>query len=147
MSLFLGPVGKIIELCLPPAPAVATGARSTVSRTHRAPPSVFRLLDLQRHRFTCTVTSDEKTRSGSEPRPPAHGVNPRVPLGESHFGPVRHEWLHRIAPKIIETLNSYHDDNVETQSGAGSWMRPNCITPNCRSAERINEKLLRKIET
>ena len=46
----------------------------------------------------------------------AHGVNPRVSLGrESHFGPVRYEWLYRIAPKIIEMLKSYHDDNVGTQ--------------------------------
>ena len=60
----------------------------------------------------------------SEPRPPAHGANPRVPLGlESHFGPVRREWLHRIAPKIIETVKVYHDDNVGTQSaGKGSGL-------------------------
>ena len=45
------------------------------------------------------------------------GVNPRVPLGpESHFGPVRHEWFYRIAPKIIETLKPYHDDYMGTQS-------------------------------
>ena len=45
------------------------------------------------------------------------GVNPRVPLGlEPQFGPVRHEWLYRIAPKIVETLKPYHDNNVRTQS-------------------------------
>ena len=53
----------------------------------------------------CTVTSDEQTRPGNEPRHSVHGVNPRVPLDlESHFGPIRHEWLYRIAPKITETL-------------------------------------------
>ena len=67
-------------------------------------------------RFACTVTSDEQTRSGSKHRPPAHGVSPCVPFGlESHFGPVWHEWLYGIAPKIIETLKPYHDDNVGTQ--------------------------------
>ena len=41
----------------------------------------------------------------------------RVRLGlESHFEPARHEWLYRIAPKIIETLKSYHGGNVGTQS-------------------------------
>ena len=35
------------------------------------------------------------------------------PLGlESHYGPVRHEWLYLIVPKIIETLKPYHDDTV-----------------------------------
>ena len=65
--------------------------------------------------FACTVTSDEQMRPGREPRP-AYGVNPRVLCSlESHFGPVSHEWLYRIARKIIETLKSYHDDNVRTQ--------------------------------
>ena len=42
--------------------------------------------------------------------------NPRVPFGlESHFRPVRHEWLYYIAPKIIDTLKPYHDNNVGTQ--------------------------------
>ena len=46
-----------------------------------------------------------------------NAINPNAPLGlESHFGPVRHEWLYRIAPKIIETFKPYHDDNVGTQS-------------------------------
>ena len=46
-----------------------------------------------------------------------HGLNPRVPLGlKSHFGPGRHGWLYRIAPKNIEMLKLYHDDNVDTQS-------------------------------
>ena len=46
---------------------------------------------------------------------PAHGV--RVPLGlESCFGRVRHKWLYRIAPRIIETHKAYHDDNVGTLS-------------------------------
>ena len=41
----------------------------------------------------------------SKPPPPAHGEKPRVPLGlESHFRPVWHEWLYRIAPKITEKL-------------------------------------------
>ena len=37
----------------------------------------------------------------------------QIPLGlESPFGLVRHEWLYGIAPKIIETLKPYYDDNV-----------------------------------
>ena len=52
---------------------------------------------------------------------------PRVPLGlESHFEPVRHESLYRIAPNIIETLKPYHDDNVVTQS-AGMKLDLSCI--------------------
>ena len=44
---------------------------------------------LHRFWFACTATSDEQTRPGNEPRPTAHGVNPRVPLGlESHLGTV-----------------------------------------------------------
>ena len=44
--------------------------------------------------------------------PEAASLVPRVPLGlYSHFGPVRHEWFYRIAPKIIETLKPYHDDD------------------------------------
>ena len=36
--------------------------------------------------------------------PSARGVNPCVPLGlASHLGPVRHEWLYHIAPRIIDT--------------------------------------------
>ena len=60
------------------------------------------MTELQTH---ITVTSDNQTRPGSDPRPPAHGVNPRgVPLGlEFHFGPY-HEILYRITPEIIETL-------------------------------------------
>ena len=27
----------------------------------------------------------------------------------------RHEWLHRIAPRIIETHKAYHDDNVNAE--------------------------------
>ena len=54
------------------------------------------------------------------------GVNPRVTLGlESHFRPIRYEWVYRIAPKIIETLKPYHDDNLGTQlAGAeiGLWV-------------------------
>ena len=62
----------------------------------------------------CTDTSDEQTRPGSEPRPLGYGANPCVPLAlESHFEPITHEWLYRIAPKIIETHKPYHDDNVE----------------------------------
>ena len=50
-------------------------------------------------------------------RPQAHGVNLRVPFGlESHFGPVRHEWLYPKAPKIIESIKTYHDDNLGTLS-------------------------------
>ena len=30
----------------------------------------------------------------------------------SHLGPVRHEWLYRIVPRIINTHKPYHDDNV-----------------------------------
>ena len=38
---------------------------------------------------------------------PRFGVHPRVSLGlESHLGPVRHEWLYRIAPRIIERHNT-----------------------------------------
>ena len=64
---------------------------------------------LRRPWFACKKgTSDEQTRPGK---------NPRVTLGlESHFGPVRHEWLYRIAPKIIETHKPYHDDNVGGKS-------------------------------
>ena len=44
-------------------------------------------------------------------------VNLGVPLGlESHFGPLRHEWLYRITSIIIETLKPYQDNNVGTQS-------------------------------
>ena len=58
-----------------------------------------------------------QTRPGSEPWPLAHGVNSRVPLGlESHFRPVKHEWLYRIARKIIQPLKPYHNYNVGTQS-------------------------------
>ena len=65
----------------------------------------------------CTGTSDEQTRPGSEPPSSTRGVNYCVLLGvESHLGPVRYEWLYRIAPQIIETLKLYHDDNVGTQS-------------------------------
>ena len=36
-----------------------------------------------------------------------------MPLGlESHFGPVRHEWLYLNSSKITETLKPYIDDNV-----------------------------------
>ena len=56
-------------------------------------------------RVADTSTSNEQTRPGSEPQPSAHGVNPRVPLGmASHFGPVRHEGLYRIAPRMIDTF-------------------------------------------
>ena len=56
---------------------------------------------------------------GSEPRPAAHGVNPRGPLGlKSHFGLVRHELLYRLALKITEKLKPYHDDKVGTQSAS-----------------------------
>ena len=55
---------------------------------------------------------------GSESPPPAYGVNLRVLLGlESHFEPVRYEWLYRIAPKIIETLQPYHDSMREQATG------------------------------
>ena len=50
-------------------------------------------------------------RPGSEPLPPEHGVNPRVPLGlVSHLGPVRRDvsGFTCIAPKIMKlTLVSY----------------------------------------
>ena len=63
------------------------------------------LPELRRCSFACTGTSDEQTRPGSEPYPSARGANPRVPLGlTSHLGPVRHEWLYRIAPRIIDTI-------------------------------------------
>ena len=49
--------------------------------------------------------------------PEANPEIPRIPFGlESHFGPLRYEWLYCKAPKIIETVKSYHDDNVGTQS-------------------------------
>ena len=61
--------------------------------------------------------SDEQTRPGSEPPRSARGVNPRIPLGlTSHRGPIRHEWLYRIAPRITDTYKPYHDDNLGTQS-------------------------------
>ena len=41
---------------------------------------------------------------------------------ESHFGPVWYQWLYRIAPKIIEMLKPYHDDNVGTQSALIIYM-------------------------
>ena len=45
-------------------------------------------------------------RLGSVPPPRTHDVHPRVRLGlEPHFGPVKHEWLYRIALKITETLS------------------------------------------
>ena len=85
---------------------------------HRAPP-------VCRHWCASTVTSDEPTRSWS--KPPAHGVNHRVPLGlESHFGPVRHEGLYRIALRIIDTHKPYHDDNVGVHS-AGNFYRIDLI--------------------
>ena len=38
---------------------------------------------------------------------PAHGKNLRDPLGlESHFGPVRHELIYCIAPKITQTQSA-----------------------------------------
>ena len=44
------------------------------------------------------------------------GVNPRVPFGLfSDFGPVRYEWLYRIAPRILETHKPYHYVNMGTQ--------------------------------
>ena len=61
------------------------------------------LSDLRRHWFAYTVTSDEQTRLGSEPRPHANGVSLRVALGlESDFGPVRHEWLYRITQRSLK---------------------------------------------
>ena len=79
------------------------------------------LQELRRLWFACTVTFDEQTRPGSEPHSLAHDLNPRVPLGlESHFRPGRHEWFYRLAPKIIETIKPYHDDNVGTQSAEDS---------------------------
>ena len=61
------------------------------------------LPELSRLWFACTVTSLAQTRPRSKPPPPiAHGISPRVPLClESLFGPVQHEWLYRITPKII----------------------------------------------
>ena len=56
---------------------------------------------------------------------------PPVPHGlESHLGPVSHEWLDRIALKIIEMLKPYHDDNVGTKS-AGSVFHPTKLRSNC----------------
>ena len=96
------------------------------------PPSQMPLAFFKEVPFTCTSTSDEQMRPGSEPRPSAHGVNPRVHLVlESHFGPVWHEWLYLHSQKITEKLKAYHDDNVGTQS-AGTHSLPPAPTP-CRS--------------
>ena len=79
-------------------------------------------LELRRTWFACTVTSDEETLSGIEPRPPAHGVNTvsllvwSLTLGLSGMCDST-----CIAPKITETLKPYHDDNVESQS-AGEYL-------------------------
>ena len=52
---------------------------------------------------------------------------PSVSLGlVSHLGPVRHEWLYRIALRIIDIHKPYHDDNVGTQL-AGNAMVCYCI--------------------
>ena len=60
---------------------------------------------------------------GFTPRVGTHGVNPRVPLGlESHLRLVRHEWLYRIAQRIIETHKLYHNDYVGSQL-AGQLVR------------------------
>ena len=64
------------------------------------------------------------------PEADLHGVDPRVLLClESHLGSVRHKWLYRIAPRIIETHKPYHDDNVGTQSaGALASYRSQRVT-------------------
>ena len=69
-------------------------------------------MSLKKIEIICTETKG--------PRPPAHGVNPRVALGlVSHFGMGGSTC---IAPKIIETLKPSHDDNVGTQStGSLPW--------------------------
>ena len=59
-----------------------------------------------------TDTSDEQTRPGSEPLTSARGV--------IHLGPVRHEWLYRIAPRITDIHKPYHNDNVGTQSAGNT---------------------------
>ena len=79
---------------------------------------------LNQYFITCGVPLPELRRhwfarlmSRREPRPSAHGVNPRGPFGlESHLRLVRHQWLYRIAPSINQTHKPYHDDNVGTQS-------------------------------
>ena len=79
-------------------------------------------------RFACTGTSDEQTCPGSERRPYAHGVNPRVPLSlASHLEPFRHEWIYRIAPMIIETHKPYHDENVGTQLAGRATVGAYCL--------------------
>ena len=134
-------VSDFYWLKTPPAASIAPGARYTGTRLngsrgqvtgpyHCADSSLAFFKEvgsssvLRRRRFTFTVTSDEQTRLRSEPQLPAHGVNRRVPLGlESHFGPVRHEWLYRIAPKITETFKPYHDENAKAQE-ALCWTLP-----------------------
>ena len=67
---------------------------------------------------------------GSEPRPPAHGVNLHVPLGlESHFRLVRHEWLYRIATNIIEMLKPTTTMLGHSRQGGSRVSHKKCTTP------------------
>ena len=75
------------------------------------------VLELRCRWFTCTVTTDERTRPGSEPWQSTDGVNPRVFLvWNLTLGLSVMSDSNCIAPKITETFKPYHDDNVGTQS-------------------------------
>ena len=59
-----------------------------------------RVVQSQRILLESRMIMEEQTRPDSEPRPPAHSLNPMIPLSlESYFGPVRHEWLYLHSPK------------------------------------------------